>query len=586
LEIAVLDFGGQYVRNIERTLLEKGVSVEIVDYKVSTRLLLRRGVKGVILSGGPYSVYDENPPTCDPQLFRLGIPILGLCYGHQLIAHLHGGLVKKGRRGEYGFSELSLDNRNPLFHGLSSKEICWMSHGDVVETPPKGFKVIASTPESEVAAYTLENRIYGLQFHPEVSHTPNGHVILENFAFKICGCARFEWDIERFTFEAVEKVKKALGNARAVIAVSGGVDSSTAALLASKAIGRNLTAVHIDHGLMREGESVEVVSLLKKLGLNLVFVDASERFLSALEGVCESDKKRLIIGKLFIEEFEKVAREVGAEWLIQGTIAPDVIESTRGEARRTDRGHGGLIKIHHNVAGLPSGMKLKLMEPLSQLFKYQVRSLARKLGLPAHISERQPFPGPGLACRIAGPVTAEKVTLLRKVNVKVEEELERYKPSQYFAMLVNNLKAGESKLSASIAEKHLETHVKAYVLQDESVGVKGDSRVLGRIITLEPEDCGSWSSTSWINILRMQNEVTGSIAEVCRVVASLAWRDGGKYGVIARAVDTLDYMTAIPTRVDFARLSRLGESLLNHHEELGFFGFEVTTKPAATIELI
>ncbi|MEM3078938.1 MAG: glutamine-hydrolyzing GMP synthase [Thermoproteota archaeon] len=586
MEIAVLDFGGQYVKNIERTLLEKGVNVEIVDYRVSASLLLRKGVKGIVLSGGPYSVYDENPPTCDPQLFRSGIPVLGLCYGHQLIAHFHGGLVKKGRKGEYGFSELQLDNSNVLFHGLSSKEICWMSHGDVVEKLPKGFEVIASTPESEVAAYTLENRIYGLQFHPEVSHTPKGHIILENFAFKVCGCARAGWDIERFTVEAVEKVKKALGNARAVIAVSGGVDSSTAALLASRAIGGNLTAVHIDHGLMREGESVEVVSLLRRLGLNLVFVDASERFLSALEGVAESDRKRMIIGKLFIEEFEKVAQDVGAEWLIQGTIAPDVIESTRGGSRRADRGHGGLIKIHHNVAGLPSGMKLKLMEPLSQLFKYQVRKLARKLGLPAHISERQPFPGPGLACRVAGPVTAEKVALLRKINVEVEAELERYKPSQYFAMLVNNLKAGESKLGESIAEKHLGIHVKAHVLRDESVGVKGDRRVLGRIMTLEPEDHGVWDLASWINILRMQNEVTGSIDEVCRVVALLAWKNEGRFGVIARAVDTLDYMTAIPTYVDFNRLSRLGMSLLNQYGELGFFGFEVTTKPAATIELI
>jgi GMP synthase (glutamine-hydrolysing) len=586
MELAVLDFGGQYVENIKRILLEKGVNAEIIDYNTPFSKIVETGVKGVILSGGPYSVYDDNHPICDPELLKAKIPLLGLCYGHQLIAHLTGGTVRKGRRGEYGFSELHLDDSNILFQGLSSKEICWMSHGDIVEELPEKFKVIASTRESEVAAFSLGKYFFGLQFHPEVSHTPKGHIILENFAFNVCGCSKKSWDIKDFIIKAVGQIIKASKNDRAIIAVSGGVDSSSAALLSAKAIGNKLVAVHIDHGLMRKDESSKVVSLLNKLGLNIYFIDATKKFLSELKGLDKSDKKRLVIGRLFIKEFEKVAREVGALWLIQGTIAPDVIESTRGETRRKDRGHGGLIKIHHNVAGLPSGMKIKLIEPLSQLFKYQVRLLAKELGLPAYMADRQPFPGPGLACRVAGPLTKDKVNLLREINIEVEAELERYNPSQYFAMLVNTAEAYTSPLGCEIAAKYLKKNVEAHVLQDESIGVKGDQRVIGKVMVLDANGSKPWISTSWVEILRMQTEITGSLPEVCRVVALLTQKNRGKYGVIARAVNTLDYMTAIPTQVDFQRLSQLGESILDSYNEASFFGFEVTTKPAATIELI
>ncbi|MGC8849865.1 MAG: glutamine-hydrolyzing GMP synthase, partial [Candidatus Bathyarchaeia archaeon] len=517
LDIAILDFGGQYVFNIRRILLEKGFNADIVPYNIHPDRL--EGVKGVILSGGPYSVYDEDAPLPDPRILRLEVPMLGLCYGHQAIAYLLGGEVEKGRVGEYGFSELRIDASNRLFKGLREREICWMSHGDIVSKLPPGFKVIASSKESPIAAFQGEDRIFGLQFHPEVSHTPNGHRILENFA-ELCGCTRRGWDIRAFIDAAVKDISAKVGSEKAIIAVSGGVDSTTAAMLASKALGDRLTCIHINHGLMRKNESEDVVEFLRRLGLRVIHVDAEERFLRALQGVKAADDKRMIVGKLFIDEFEEASSKLDASWLIQGTIAPDIIESTRGDPkRRSDRGHGGLIKIHHNVAGLPKGMRLKLIEPLSPLFKYQVRILAGELGLPKGIVERQPFPGPGLSCRISGEITREKLELLKEVNEMVEEALKIYTPSQYFAILLTGEVKEVSKEAAYIASKYLNEDVTAYKLGDESVGVKGDEKITGNPICIDPRrDPSLLDRVAWIDLLKMHNEITGSLREICRVL--------------------------------------------------------------------
>ncbi|MEM3677667.1 MAG: glutamine-hydrolyzing GMP synthase [Candidatus Bathyarchaeia archaeon] len=587
LDIAVLDFGGQYVFNIRRVLLEKGFNAEIVPYDVSPDRL--RGVKGVILSGGPYSVYDEDAPLFDLGILRLGVPVLGLCYGHQAIAYLLGGEVKKGRVGEYGFSEMSVDTSSELFRGLKEREICWMSHGDVVSKLPPGFKVIASSDESPIAAFQGEDRIFGLQFHPEVSHTPNGHRILENFA-ELCGCPRGSWDIKAFIDAAIKDISTRVGSEKAIIAVSGGVDSTTAAVLAGRALGDRLACVHINHGLMRKHESENVIKFLKKLGLNVAYVDAEERFLKALQGVTAPDYKRVIVGKLFIDEFEEASSRLDANWLIQGTIAPDIIESTRGDGkRRSDRGHGGLIKIHHNVAGLPKGMKLKLIEPLSPLFKYQVRTLASELGLPRGLVERQPFPGPGLSCRISGEITREKLELLREVNEMVERALRAYRPSQYFAVLLTGKIAARSKEAEFIASKYLNRDVAAYKLRDESVGVKGDERILGVPICIDPlKSLSSLGGAAWINLLKMQNEITGTLQEICRVLIKVNGIMDSKEGycICIRAVDTLDFMTAVPSKVDFGHLHSLGRQIIGRFDSVTSVCYEITTKPAATIEFI
>jgi GMP synthase (glutamine-hydrolysing) len=587
LDIAVLDFGGQYVFNIRRVLLEKGFNAEVVPYDTPSGRL--KGVKGIILSGGPYSVYDEDAPLCDPGILELGVPVLGLCYGHQAIAHLLGGEVKKGRVGEYGFSEVSIDISNRLFQGLRETEICWMSHGDVVSRLPPGFKVIASSGESPIAAFQGEDHIFGLQFHPEVSHTPNGHRILENFAV-FCGCPRGGWDVRAFIEAAVRDISGKVGSEKAIIAVSGGVDSTTAAILASKALGDRLACIHINHGLMRRNESSGVVEFLRGLGLKVVYVDAEERFLRALRGVTSSDDKRRIVGKLFIDEFEEASSKLDAEWLIQGTIAPDIIESTRGDpGRRSDRGHGGLIKIHHNVAGLPRGMKLKLVEPLSPLFKYQVRILAGELGLPRGLVERQPFPGPGLSCRISGEITRERLELLREVNEMVEEALKVYRPSQYFAFLLTEGVEARLREAAHIASKYLGRGVAAYKLRDESVGVKGDRRIIGNPVCIDARrDPGLLDGTAWINLLKMQNEITGSLREICRVLVKIIGDVDSRKGycICIRAVDTQDFMTAVPSKVNFSHLYELGGDIIGRFGSVASVCYEITTKPAATIELI
>jgi len=593
VEIIILDFGGQYVFNIRRNLLECGVDTKILPYEITAEKIKGLRAKGIIISGGPYSVYDKDAPFFDKAILHLKIPILGLCYGHQAMVHILGGEVKRGKVGEYGFSQLTLYNTNPLFKGLNRNEICWMSHGDTATSLPEGFEIIASTTECKIAAFDCDNRLFGLQFHPEVSHTPKGYKILENFAFDVCGCERRGWDVKQFIEKSISEIRRKVNDEKAIIAVSGGVDSTTLAVLAHKAIGKNLISVHVDTGLMRKNESKKVVDLLRNIGLNVIFSNVSEKCLKELKNALTSDEKREIIGRIFIEEFEKVARDKNAKWLIQGTIAPDVIESTRGEAKKKiDRGHGGLIKIHHNVAGLPKGMKLKLIEPMSTLFKYQVRVLARELGLTKEISERQPFPGPGLGCRVTGKITKEKLDILREVTDIVEQELKEYKPSQYLAALINNSIIKSNQEVNGICKKYFKGNyeIENFVFEDDAIGVKGDERHIGKIVGLSIFKDGkmAWDDISWTDVLRLQTEITGKIREVCRVVVILT-KDFVKnedLGIIIRSVNTTDFMTAVPTQIDFSHLKKIEEKIIERFPQVKFVGYEITTKPAGTVELI
>lgn len=587
MDVAILDFGGQYVFNIRRCLSEQGIDTGILPFNTSKRVIQRLGVKGLILSGGPYSVYEKNSPRIDEDILNLGRPILGICYGHQLLAKMLGGIVKKGRVGEFGFTEIRLkDVGNELFRGWNKTEICWMSHGDEVIKLPSGCKILASSRESRIASFQRDY-IFGVQFHPEVFHTPKGHILLKNFAVRICGCRQRSWSIEEFVKRRIKDIKEKVGNEKVVMGVSGGIDSSTLAILAKEALGENLICIHVNTGLMRKDESRKVVKRLRSLGLNVISVDASERFLKNLKNVDSPDEKRRIIGRLFVEEFERVARACHAKWLLQGTIAPDVIESTRGSRKRMNHRHTGLIKIHHNVAGLPEKMELKIIEPFKSLFKFQVRLLAEKLNLPEELRERQPFPGPGLGCRIVGEVTHEKISILREITELVEFHLKKYKPSQYFAALVDGrVKPFRSRFLQGLFR---DSPSRFYLLRGCAIGVKGDERVMGRMLGIFlGGKRHNWHKLNWIRILQIQNKITGRYKKVCRVFALLnSPEKRGKFGVIIRAVDTLDFMTAIPSKIDFRTLDTIKEWIEKRFTgEISFVGYEITTKPAATIELV
>lgn len=563
-QIAILDFGGQYVENIRRCFLELGIDASIYPWDAKASEL--KGAVGIVFSGGPYSVYQKKAPLPDKKIFSLGKPILGLCYGHQSIAHLSGGRVEKGAVGEYGFSEIELDTWDRLFRGLEKKEICWMSHGDAVSSLPKGFQVIASSPESKIAAFRRGN-LYGLQFHPEVSHTPKGARILGNFA-SLCGLGKGSWDVKGFIDEVDRAAARIDG--KVLIAASGGVDSTVAAFLCQRALGKRLYPVHVDSGLMRKGESRKVIESLGSHGLDVELVDAKKRFLRALKGALTSDSKRKAIGKTFIDVFDEVARRENIDHLIQGTIAPDVIESSRGKSKTHRKAHGGSIKLHHNVGGLPKAMKLKVFEPLRPLFKHQVRLLGKGLRVPRYLLERQPFPGPGLATRVSGEVTGKKLELLRDLTEVVERELAIYTPAQYFAALVEGKTMDNVAIRAPVND--------AWILRDRFVGVKGDERLDGKGIVIDSYPM------PWLGMLKLQSRITGLHKDVCRVFWLLSG-EPGKSGAILRAVDSTDFMTASPTKVDFEHLERIGEEIVRKFR-LGFAAYEITTKPPSTIEII
>jgi GMP synthase (glutamine-hydrolysing) len=495
--VLVLDFGGQYCHLIGRRVRENNVYSEIVLHDISAsdieRLREKFNVKGLILSGGPQSVYEKDAPKLDPAILELGLPVLGLCYGHQLLAHIAGGIVKKGDRKEFGITYATIDAPVDILEGLAKQEKVWMSHGDTVFSLPKDYQILAHTENSPVAAFRHKQKpIYGLQWHPEVIHTENGIKMLQNFLFKVCRCQP-NWTMEDFIERAVTEVKQQISDKKAIIALSGGIDSSTATAITAKAIGKNLTAVFVNHGFMRENEPEFVQKTFEKLDINFTAINARKRFLEKLRRIVDPERKRKIIGEEFIRVFEEVARKVGAEYLIQGTIYPDRIES--GFRKFSDK-----IKTHHNVAGLPTKLEFKgIVEPLRDLYKDEVRKIAQKLELPQQIVLRQPFPGPGLAVRIIGEITEEKVEIERKADKIVTDEIEKSGLNdflwQYFAVLTDT----------------------------KSTGVKGDARSYGYTVAIRAAESREAMTASFAKIPyevleKISTRITNEIPQVTRVV--------------------------------------------------------------------
>ncbi|WP_053984896.1 glutamine-hydrolyzing GMP synthase [Niameybacter massiliensis] len=441
--VIVLDFGGQYNQLIARRVRENNVYCEVHPYNLSIEKIKEMNPKGIIFTGGPNSVYAKESPICDKAIFELGIPVLGICYGSQLTAHLLGGKVATAPVSEYGKTEVKVDTTSKLFENVSDSTICWMSHTDYIETAPVDFKITAHTPVCPVAAMeNAEKGLYAVQFHPEVMHTQEGMTMLANFVNNICGC-KGDWRMDSFVETTIEAIREKVGNGKALCALSGGVDSSVAAVMLSKAIGKQLTCVFVDHGLLRKNEGDEVEAIFGPEGnydLNFIRVNAQERFYEKLKGVEDPETKRKIIGEEFIRVFEEEAQKIGAvDFLVQGTIYPDVIESGLGKS--------AVIKSHHNVGGLPDCVDFKeIIEPLRLLFKDEVRKAGLELEIPEYLVYRQPFPGPGLGIRIIGEVTAEKVRIVQDADWIYREEIKNAgidkEIGQYFAALTNMRSVG------------------------------------------------------------------------------------------------------------------------------------------------
>ncbi|MCX6814216.1 MAG: glutamine-hydrolyzing GMP synthase [Candidatus Aenigmarchaeota archaeon] len=495
-KIVILDFGGQYCHLISRRVRDFGVYSEVLPSNAKKDLLKSPDVKGLIFSGGAASVYDASSPSCSKEIFGYGVPILGICYGHQLIAHLNGGKVIPGESGEYGITELRILKRSILLNGLKNTEKVWMNHKDVVKELPGNYSITASTNNSRIAGFENEKmKIYGVQFHPEVTHTENGNKVLENFVFGICG-AKKEWSNSAIIKNIADEIRREIGNKKAIIGLSGGVDSSTAAILANNIIGRNLTAVYVDTGMMRYKETESVERIFSKFNLNLKIIRAQDRFFEALKGITEPEEKRKAIGRLFADIFDEAAREAGAEILVQGTIYSDRIESGVTP-------HSSKIKSHHNVGGLPDKMRLRVYEPLRELYKDEVRRISKELVMPDEIIDRHVFPGPGLAVRIIGEVTPEKAEIVRKASFIIEEELKK-----------TNL---YSKVWMAFA----------VLLPIRSVGIQGDERsykhpIVVRIVESKDAMTANFAKIPYEILEKISTRITNEISSINRVVYDIS----------------------------------------------------------------
>ena len=554
-KVLVIDFGGQYNQLVARRVRECNVYCEIYSYKTPLDKIKEMNPKGIILTGGPSSCYEEGAATCSPELFNLGVPVLGLCYGAQLMSHVLGGKVERADFREYGKTDLEVDTKSALFggegsslsyasslHKVSTKTTCWMSHFDYISKLAPGFKSVAHTSSTPVAAMEdVSRNLYGIQFHPEVLHTPEGSKMLYNFVRGICGCSG-DWRMDTFVEDSIKRIREKVGNGKVLLALSGGVDSSVAAGLLSRAIGKQLTCVFVDHGLLRKNEGDEVEAVFGNGGqfdLNFIRVNAQDRYYVKLAGVDEPERKRKIIGEEFIRVFEEEAKKIGAvDFLAQGTIYPDVVESGLG-------GESAVIKSHHNVGGLPDFVDFKeIIEPLRDLFKDEVRKAGLQLGIPEKLVFRQPFPGPGLGIRIIGDITAEKVKMVQDADAIYREEV------------------------AAAAEKW-----KVENLSDR-FGESKDGLSVDEIFSREREFNPPW----------MPDQYFAALTNV-RSVGVMGDERTYDYAIALRAVRTVDFMTAEAADIPFSVLQTVMSRIINEVRGVNRVFYDLTSKPPGTIEM-